>query len=119
MTKTLENLSILLIIVKDILMICNIGGNRYLLLLLISVIKEITSQAFLFSCNYSVPLDKWNISDMACDYVFAGNNMVNFAIPGTLGIIYNYKTWLNNKGDRCYPFLDVETYMSDRTFRIS
>ena len=50
---------------------------------------------------------------MACDYVFAGNNMVNFAIPGTLGIIYNYKTWLNNKGDRCYPFLDVQTYMSD------
>ncbi len=95
--------------------VCNIGGKQVPVVVVdFSDKKKITSASFFaLGYNYSVPLDKWNISDMACDYVFAGNNMVNFAIPGTLGIIYNYKTWLNNKGDRCYPFLDVQTYMSD------
>lgn len=95
--------------------VSNIGGKQVPVVVVdFSDKKKITSASFFaLGYNYSVPLDKWNISDMACDYVFAGNNMVNFAIPGTLGIIYNYKTWLNNKGDRCYPFLDVQTYMSD------
>ncbi|MFM7327837.1 MAG: (E)-4-hydroxy-3-methylbut-2-enyl-diphosphate synthase, partial [Bacteroidota bacterium] len=37
--------------------------------------------------GYSVPLDKWNIADHACDYVYTGNGVVDFEIPGTLGII--------------------------------
>ena len=44
---------------------------------------------FALGYNYSVPLDKWNISDMAADYVFVGDNEINFEVPGTLGIIYN------------------------------
>ena len=65
--------------------------------------KITAASLFALGYNYSVPLDKWNIADMACDYIFAGNNIVDFAIPGTLGIVYNYKTWIENKGDRCYP----------------
>jgi len=78
-------------------------------------LKEKISPANLFALgyNYSVPLDKWSIADMACDYIFTGDTSVDFEIPGTLGIIYNYKTWLNNKGTRCYPFLDAKTYAND------
>jgi (E)-4-hydroxy-3-methylbut-2-enyl-diphosphate synthase len=56
--------------------------------------NEITAASFFaIGCHYSVPLDKWNLTDMAADYVYAGDNSVDFDIPGTLGVIYNYDTW--------------------------
>ncbi|MFN7013621.1 MAG: (E)-4-hydroxy-3-methylbut-2-enyl-diphosphate synthase, partial [Bacteroidia bacterium] len=48
---------------------------------------------FAVGYNYSVPADKWNISDLACDYIYVGDNDVNFEIPGTLGIIYKSEKW--------------------------
>ena len=93
----------------------NIGGKQVPVVMADFSQKNKITAASLFALgyNYSVPLDKWNIADMACDYVFAGNNIVDFAIPGTLGIVYNYKTWIENKGERCYPLVDVKTYLSD------
>lgn len=62
--------------------------------------------------NYSVPLDKWNITDMACDYLFVGDNVIDFEIPGTLGIIYKHETWLTHKDKpRSYPFIRAEKYL--------
>ena len=59
--------------------------------------------------NYSQQLDKWNLSEQACDYIFCGNTVVDFEIPGTLGLIYNYNTWgtLENK-IRSYPLFRGE-----------
>ena len=93
----------------------NIGGKQAPVVMTDFSQKNKITAASLFALgyNYSVPLDKWNIADMACDYIFAGNNIVDFAIPGTLGIVYNYKTWIENKGERCYPLVDVKTYFSD------
>lgn len=45
------------------------------------------SSLFAFGYQYSVPLDKWNMSDAACDFAYVGSNLVDFEIPGTLGII--------------------------------
>jgi (E)-4-hydroxy-3-methylbut-2-enyl-diphosphate synthase len=71
--------------------------------------------ANLFSAgyNYSVPLDKWNITDQACDYIFLGDNEIQFEIPGTLGLIYNSQTFakLKNK-NRAYPLFHSEEYFS-------
>ena len=93
----------------------NIGGKQVPIVMTDFSQKNKITAASLFALgyNYSVPLDKWKITDMACDYIFAGNNVVNFDIPGTLGIVYNYKTWIENKGERCYPLVDVKTYLSD------
>ena len=93
----------------------NIGGKQVPVVMADFSQKNKITAASLFALgyNYSVPLDKWNIADMACDYIFAGNNIVDFAIPGTLGILYNYKTWIENKGERCYPLIDAKTYLSD------
>jgi (E)-4-hydroxy-3-methylbut-2-enyl-diphosphate synthase len=62
--------------------------------------------------NYSVPMDKWNLSDQACDYIYAGDNKVDFAIPGTLGIIYNSNSW-NSLEDktRCYPLFNYSDFL--------
>ncbi|MGV3637815.1 MAG: (E)-4-hydroxy-3-methylbut-2-enyl-diphosphate synthase [Flavobacteriales bacterium] len=67
---------------------------------------------FAWGYRYSVPLDKWNITDQACDYVFIGKNTIDFEIPGTLGIIQEHATWLGNTGkERHYPFLNKQLYL--------
>jgi len=94
--------------------VLNIGAKHVPIVIADFCLKKKITPASLFALgyNYSVPLDKWNISDMACDYVFVGDHIVDFAIPGTLGVIYNHKTWIENKGERCYPFLDAKKYLS-------
>ncbi len=75
--------------------------------------KEEITPASLFPVgyNYSVPLDKWNLSDMAVDYIYAGDNSIKFEIPGTLGIIYNCEHWKKNKTqNRAYPLFCGEEY---------
>src|SRR5688572_11991060 len=64
--------------------------------------------------HYSVNLDKWNINDQACDYIYCGDNVLEFEIPGTLGLIYNFTTW-NNLADktRCYPLFSFDEYLNE------
>ena len=75
---------------------------------------------FAFGYNYSVPLDKWNITDQAADFIYAGNNEVNFEIPGTLGIIANADLWKKAPDKpRYYPLLtrsefEAEGELSDK-----
>jgi len=94
--------------------VLNIGGAHHVPRVVADLSeREKISQASFFSLgyHYSVPLDKWNITDMACDYIFLGNTKADFAIPGTLGLIYNYTTWLTEKKkDRVYPLLTVKDY---------
>ncbi|MBL7946510.1 MAG: (E)-4-hydroxy-3-methylbut-2-enyl-diphosphate synthase [Flavobacteriales bacterium] len=75
--------------------------------------KEITpATLFAWGYRYSVPLDKWNITDQACDYAFIGKHSIDFEIPGTLGIIQEHATWLTNKNkERHYPFLTKKDYL--------
>jgi (E)-4-hydroxy-3-methylbut-2-enyl-diphosphate synthase len=75
--------------------------------------KITATSLFALGYQYSVPLDKWNITDMACDYVFLGNNTIDFEIPGTLGLVFNHKTWLTQRHrDRSYPFVRAEHYLA-------
>lgn len=60
--------------------------------------------------NYSVPLDKWNIADQACDFVYIGQHQIGFEIPGTLGLIQDAAVW--QKKDRHYPVFAANDYIS-------
>jgi (E)-4-hydroxy-3-methylbut-2-enyl-diphosphate synthase len=94
--------------------VLNFGGHQVPRVIADFSGKEKISPASFFALgyNYSVPLDKWNISDMACDYVFLGDKEIDFEIPGTLGLIFNHKTWLSvQKKDRAYPFIRAEHYL--------
>lgn len=75
--------------------------------------KITTASLFAVGYNYSVPLDKWNLTDQACDYIFVGDNTVEFQIPGTLGLIYNASVWNNLKDKtRCYPLFTFNEFNS-------
>ena len=43
--------------------------------------------------TYNEAIDKWGISDAAADYVYTGNKVFDFALPGTLQVICDYATW--------------------------
>ena len=95
--------------------VLNVGGKHVPIIITDLRLKEKITPASFFALgyNYSVPLDKWNISDMACDYVFTGDIIIDFNIPGTLGIIYNYKTWLKQKHqERVYPKITANEYLN-------
>ncbi len=69
---------------------------------------------FAVGYQYSPSLDKWNISDVACDYIYLGNNVADFDIPGTLGIVCDYDTWLLQKQrDRIYPLLEAGDFLKE------
>ena len=94
--------------------VLNIGSKHVPVVMADFCSKEKITPASFFALgyNYSVPLDKWNVSDMACDYVFVGDKTIDFDIPGTLGIIYNHKTWLQQKHqERVYPFIQASDYL--------
>jgi (E)-4-hydroxy-3-methylbut-2-enyl-diphosphate synthase len=97
----------------------NIGGHNVPRIIADFSERESISPATFFPVgyNYSVPLDKWNINDLACDYVYVGNNHVDFDIPGTLGIIYNSEAWKElEKPVRQYPlFCGEEFFKSEKT----
>jgi (E)-4-hydroxy-3-methylbut-2-enyl-diphosphate synthase len=91
--------------------VINIGGKNVPRVVMdFSHRNEITAAAlFAVGCNYSVPLDKWNLTDLACDYIYCGSNSIDFEIPGTLGLIFDRATWKQHaKKDRCYPLVTIE-----------
>ncbi len=87
----------------------NIGGKHVPVVFAdLSGKNEITPTNFFgFGYNYSVPLDKWSLQDLAADYVFLGDNELNFEIPGTLGAVFNYEKWKSNYEFKkhCFPYL--------------
>ncbi|MBP6022803.1 (E)-4-hydroxy-3-methylbut-2-enyl-diphosphate synthase [Ferruginibacter sp.] len=44
--------------------------------------------------TYDTATDKWNIGDAAADYIYTASKVIDFALPGTLKVMCDYKTWL-------------------------
>ena len=84
--------------------------------------KESITPASLFAVGYrySVELDKFNITDSACDFIYIGNHSIDFEIPGTLGVIQDYDSWEKNK-DRHFPLFDWKRFQepNDRSDKLN
>lgn len=64
--------------------------------------------------RYDDVTDKWNIGDAAADYVYTGNAVLDFALPGTLQVICNYNTWRGNVDKtKYYPLLTAEEFLTN------
>ena len=75
----------------------NIGGKHVPVVIAdMSKIEKISHQ-HLKSAGYTYDeaTDKWNISDGAADYIFTANQILDFALPGTLKVIVYPATWTN------------------------
>lgn len=87
------------------------GKNAPVVIADLSKITNIKPAHFFgFGYAYSIPLDKWNIMDQAADFVYIGDQEINVELPGTLGVICNFKNWKQNYSNKkgFYPLIDIE-----------
>ena len=94
----------------------NIGGTHVPVVVLTPPDKDLKSPENFSAIGYDYDpaLDKWNIGDMAPDYIYLGDRDIKFELPGSLKRIYNFDKWnsLENKTDS-FPlftsgqFLDI------------
>ena len=87
--------------------IVNIGGDNVPRVVSdLSNIEDISTETLnKLGYTYFKGEDKWGISDFACDYIYIGDNNINFEIPGTLGVLQDYSGWIQNKKLRHYPII--------------
>jgi (E)-4-hydroxy-3-methylbut-2-enyl-diphosphate synthase len=87
----------------------NIGGKHVPVVIAdLSEKQQITPANFYgFGYNYSVQLDKWNLQDLAADYVYIGQNTLDFEVPGTLGVLVDFSVWKNTYENKAeyYPLI--------------
>jgi (E)-4-hydroxy-3-methylbut-2-enyl-diphosphate synthase len=64
--------------------------------------------------RYDSVTDKWNIGDAAADYIYAADKIIDFALPGTLSFICNYKTWDASVTDekKCFPLFTPYEFLA-------
>jgi (E)-4-hydroxy-3-methylbut-2-enyl-diphosphate synthase len=63
--------------------------------------------------TYDEQTDKWNISDGAADYIYTGDSLPGFALPGTLQVICNYPTWLHAADQTTHhPYIAEKDYLT-------
>jgi (E)-4-hydroxy-3-methylbut-2-enyl-diphosphate synthase len=85
---------------RDSFAVDNIGGKQVPVVIAdLSKLDNITPQSLQsIGYHYDADTDKWNINDAAADYVFTGNNVLDFHLPGTLKVIV-YPDALANAND--------------------
>ncbi|MEO8109875.1 MAG: (E)-4-hydroxy-3-methylbut-2-enyl-diphosphate synthase [Ginsengibacter sp.] len=76
----------------------NIGRNHVPVVIAdLSKIEKITpADLENIGYDYDIATDKWNIGDIAADYIFTGHQILEFALPGTLKVIINYELFSKN-----------------------
>lgn len=75
--------------------ISNIGGKQVPVVVADMAEKESIQTIDLESIGYryDAQLDKWNISDGAADYLYTGDKILSFNLPGTLRVLVDQATW--------------------------
>ncbi|NEM98844.1 (E)-4-hydroxy-3-methylbut-2-enyl-diphosphate synthase [Pontibacter burrus] len=63
---------------------------------------------------YSMLLDKFNMNDLGADYIYTGDNPINFMLPNGLKEIVNYSSWLKSeRSEHKHPLLSAEQYLAN------
>ncbi|MGN6248993.1 MAG: (E)-4-hydroxy-3-methylbut-2-enyl-diphosphate synthase [Ginsengibacter sp.] len=96
----------------------NIGGKNVPVVIADFHRKEKIGARDLKSIGYSYNTvsDKWNIGDLAADYIFCGDTAIEFALPGTLRLIHNFDSWkkLEDKS-QSFPLLTEEEFLNEQS----
>ncbi|HEX2630668.1 MAG TPA: (E)-4-hydroxy-3-methylbut-2-enyl-diphosphate synthase [Chitinophagaceae bacterium] len=89
---------------REAIVVDNIGGKHVPVVVAdLSKIEKITpSHLQSIGYTYDEATDKWNIGDAAADYLFTGNQLLSFELPGTLKVIVYPATWEEAKDKTKY-----------------
>jgi (E)-4-hydroxy-3-methylbut-2-enyl-diphosphate synthase len=92
----------------------NIGGKHVPVVIAdLSKIEAITPQHLeSVGYTYNKKTDKWTISDAAADFIFTGNQLLDFALPGTLKVIVYPAAWLKTDDkNKYYPIYEAAGFV--------
>jgi len=89
---------------RETFQVDNIGGKQVPVVVAdLSKIEKITpTHLQSIGYTYNEATDKWAISDAAADYVFTGNQLLDFELPGTLKVIVYPDAWFEAKDKAKY-----------------
>ncbi|MEM8966928.1 MAG: (E)-4-hydroxy-3-methylbut-2-enyl-diphosphate synthase [Bacteroidota bacterium] len=95
--------------------VANIGGDNVPRVIAdVSAITEWAYRDLKHVGHFYLPeLDKWTMNDQGCDYVYTGQNPIDFMLPNGLKEIRDFNVWRQQKKDQQnkYPlFHSVEEY---------
>ncbi len=98
--------------------VANIGGKHVPVVVHTLAGDEPLTPARLYGCGYrySVPLDKWNLDDLACDYVYVSEQEVDFELPGTLNVVQDWRAWKGRA--RHVPLIDAADFMNELAWTV-
>lgn len=102
--------------------ITNIGGKQVPVVVADMIEKDSISAADLESIGYryDADLDKWNISDGAADYLYTGDKILSFNLPGTLKVLVDQPTWLKATDKEKYvPVLTIDQLAAERSAQLN
>jgi (E)-4-hydroxy-3-methylbut-2-enyl-diphosphate synthase len=92
----------------------NIGGQQVPVVVAdLSMLSSLTPESLkAIGYSYDAATDKWAIGDMAADYVFTGNQLIPFALPGTLKNILFPAAWAAaGAPESAAPIFDAAGYV--------
>jgi (E)-4-hydroxy-3-methylbut-2-enyl-diphosphate synthase len=94
----------------------NIGGKHVPIVMADFMLAKTIAAADLdvIGYRYDALTDKWNIADAAADYIYAADKIIDFALPGTLSFISNYKIWSNavTNERKCFPLFTPYEFLA-------
>lgn len=81
----------------------------------LSAAQRISPASFFpFGYRYSVPNDKWHVTDLATDFIYVGERSVDFEIPGTLGVLMDEPAWRQHEHKpRTYPVQSLDAFLEN------
>ncbi|MBX2924927.1 MAG: (E)-4-hydroxy-3-methylbut-2-enyl-diphosphate synthase [Chitinophagaceae bacterium] len=92
----------------------NIGGHHVPVVVAdMSKAGEVTPVALQhIGYHYDEGLDKWNIGDMAADYMYTENGELPFALPGTLKVMVPASQWIScSDREKYFPVFSLEAFI--------
>lgn len=98
---------------RDTVEIENFGGHQVPRVIINLEKENLKDPAVLNNVGfqYSALLDKYNLTDQACDLVYLGDQLPSFSFPGGLKQLYNYPTWLRlTNQQNCHPLFDIADF---------
>jgi (E)-4-hydroxy-3-methylbut-2-enyl-diphosphate synthase len=93
----------------------NIGGKQVPVVIAdLSHLPTIkTTDLVAIGYTYDAATDKWAISDAAADYVFIGNQPLDFNLPGTLSIVASPAVCaIANNTEKYHPIMDAASFIA-------
>jgi (E)-4-hydroxy-3-methylbut-2-enyl-diphosphate synthase len=91
----------------------NIGGKQVPVVIADYMLQKQIRPSDLDSAgyHYDAGLDKWNISDVAADFIYSGKKIPDFELPGTLAVLCDQDVWLSVKQKHdLFPLFTVDQF---------